>query len=91
MDDDPAPLRLGGYDDALSRFAAAESRPVQGWREPVILMLLQDHAAARQQATTAPPSRATEAALAQTNVSFQGRAAVTQRAGEVAVYRGDRL
>lgn len=39
-------LAASNYDAALSQFTAAKSRPVQGWREPVILKLLEERVAA---------------------------------------------
>jgi hypothetical protein len=39
-------LSANDYDRALPAFAAGRSRPVQGWREPVILKLLEDRTAA---------------------------------------------
>ncbi len=40
-------LAASDYDRAQPLFVAAASRPVQGWREPVILKLLQERTAAR--------------------------------------------
>ncbi len=40
-------LASSNYDDALAQFEAAKTRPVQGWREPVILKLLAERISAK--------------------------------------------
>ena len=57
-------LALGNYNVALPRFLAAKSRPVQGWREPVILKLLEDRTVAVASGNAEAVSRY-EAALQQ--------------------------